>query len=156
MTELGLDSKESGGRTFTLHRALLLQPLPQPPTSMKQTLWSHCADQSTEAQSLETGSRLRGLHGTETLQLVALPTSVQPKSSGADDFHPQSLGGSDIITVMASVLQAEHRGSECMEQGDRDWSGHWSGCKGGRQWGRGRPVPGGQPLRGVSRLWTYF
>ena len=79
---------------------------------MKQTLWSHCADQSTEAQSLETGSRLRGLHGTETLQLVALPTSVQPKSSGADDFHPQSLGGSDIITVMASVLQAEHRGSQ--------------------------------------------
>ena len=72
------------------------------------------------------------------------------------DFHPQSLDGSDIITVMASVLQAGHRGSECMQQGGRDWSGDWGGCWGGRQWERGRPVPVGQPLGAVSWFWTYF
>lgn len=37
---------------------------------------------------------------------------------GQVDFHPQSPDGSDIITVVASALQAEHRGSEYMEQGD--------------------------------------
>ena len=93
MAELGLASKESGGRTFALHQALLLQPLPQPPTPVKQdTVVPLCRTVNRGSERLETGSRLRGLHGTETLQLVALPTSVQPKSRGAGGFPPTVPG----------------------------------------------------------------
>lgn len=124
---------------------------------VKQTSWSHCAGQSTEAQRVQrlaqgcvacTGRRICSLWPFQHL--------CSPNPAGQMDFHPQSPGGSDIITVTASVLQAGHRGSECMQQGGRDWSGDWSRCRGGRQGGRGRPVPGGQPLAAVSWLWTYF
>ena len=66
-----------------------------------------------------------------------------PNPGGQVDFHPQSPDGFDIITVVASVLQAEHRGSECMEQGGRDWTGHWSRC---------RAPHGGGPREGSNDL----
>lgn len=49
------------------------------------------------------------------------------------DFHIQSSDGFVIVIVMANVLQAEDRGSECAQQGDLDGSGDRGGRVGARE-----------------------